>query len=236
MHFGSSTNSVPSRSMAKSGCEYWQLASPCRTSWRARVFIPKRPMCPLRPGGTWPAKQSGLATASRGSSPAGLPRPARSPSAERTRPLIAQRFPLVEARRAQKPLEKGGVVGKIVLVANDSSQALAAAQRWDGTDRTSCRMVATVCSPERLLVNGIRMSASDRRATRAAETRIRTEGAGSAPLSTPSQSSGLRNSATCSRTASSSAVRGNGAGSGREPRMGCTDSTSMAADQWSAFR
>lgn len=42
-------------------------------------------------------------------------------------PLVAQRFPLVEARRAQELLEKGGVVGKIVLVANDSSQTLGAA-------------------------------------------------------------------------------------------------------------
>jgi NADPH2:quinone reductase len=32
-------------------------------------------------------------------------------------PLVAQRFPLVEARRAQELLEKGGVIGKIVLVA-----------------------------------------------------------------------------------------------------------------------
>jgi NADPH2:quinone reductase len=33
------------------------------------------------------------------------------------RPLIAQRFPFVEARRAQELLAKGGVIGKIVLVA-----------------------------------------------------------------------------------------------------------------------
>src|SRR5262245_44235943 len=31
-------------------------------------------------------------------------------------PLIAQRFPLTEARRAQELLERGGVIGKIVLV------------------------------------------------------------------------------------------------------------------------
>jgi NADPH2:quinone reductase len=31
-------------------------------------------------------------------------------------PLIAQRFPLAEARRAQELLAKGGVIGKIVLV------------------------------------------------------------------------------------------------------------------------
>jgi hypothetical protein len=32
------------------------------------------------------------------------------------RPLIARRFPLAEAARAQELLEKGGVIGKIVLV------------------------------------------------------------------------------------------------------------------------
>jgi NADPH2:quinone reductase len=36
-------------------------------------------------------------------------------------PLIAQRFPLVEARQAQELLGKGGVVGKIVLVAGATS-------------------------------------------------------------------------------------------------------------------
>jgi NADPH2:quinone reductase len=36
-------------------------------------------------------------------------------------PLIAQRFPLAEAGRAQELLEKGGVTGKIVLVLNGSS-------------------------------------------------------------------------------------------------------------------
>ena len=34
------------------------------------------------------------------------------------KPLIAQRFPLAEARRAQELLGKGGVIGKIVLVAD----------------------------------------------------------------------------------------------------------------------
>jgi len=37
------------------------------------------------------------------------------------KPLIAQRFPLAEARRAQEMLGKGGVIGKIVLVRNESS-------------------------------------------------------------------------------------------------------------------
>ena len=34
------------------------------------------------------------------------------------KPLIAQRFPLAEARHAQELLAKGGVTGKIVLVLN----------------------------------------------------------------------------------------------------------------------
>ncbi|HEU4764971.1 MAG TPA: zinc-binding dehydrogenase, partial [Candidatus Eisenbacteria bacterium] len=35
---------------------------------------------------------------------------------KKIQPIIAQRFPLAEARRAQELLEKGGVTGKIVLV------------------------------------------------------------------------------------------------------------------------
>lgn len=35
---------------------------------------------------------------------------------QKIKPLIAQRFPLAEARRAQEVLGKGGVIGKIVLV------------------------------------------------------------------------------------------------------------------------
>ncbi len=35
---------------------------------------------------------------------------------KRIKSLIAQRFPLVEARRAQEWLGKGGVIGKIVLL------------------------------------------------------------------------------------------------------------------------
>jgi NADPH2:quinone reductase len=38
-------------------------------------------------------------------------------------PLIARRFPLVEARQAQEVLGKGGVTGKIVLVCNGSLEA-----------------------------------------------------------------------------------------------------------------
>ena len=43
------------------------------------------------------------------------------------KPLIAQRFLLAEARRAQELLEKGGVIGKIVLVRNGSSPGSGAA-------------------------------------------------------------------------------------------------------------
>jgi NADPH2:quinone reductase len=39
----------------------------------------------------------------------------------RIKPLIAQRFPLAEARRAQELLARGGVVGKIVLLCNRPS-------------------------------------------------------------------------------------------------------------------
>jgi NADPH:quinone reductase len=40
---------------------------------------------------------------------------------QKLKPLIAQRFPLAEARRAQELLGKGGVIGKIVLVRNGFS-------------------------------------------------------------------------------------------------------------------
>jgi hypothetical protein len=40
---------------------------------------------------------------------------------KKIKPLIAQRFPLAEASRAQEMLGKGGVIGKIVLVPNGSS-------------------------------------------------------------------------------------------------------------------
>ena len=40
---------------------------------------------------------------------------------KKIKPLIAQRFPLPEARHAQELLGKGGVTGKIVLVRNGSS-------------------------------------------------------------------------------------------------------------------
>lgn len=35
---------------------------------------------------------------------------------QQVKPLIAQRFPLAEARQAHELLGKGGVIGKIVLV------------------------------------------------------------------------------------------------------------------------
>ena len=35
------------------------------------------------------------------------------------KPLVAQRFPLAEARKAQELLGKGGVTGKFVLVCNE---------------------------------------------------------------------------------------------------------------------
>ena len=40
---------------------------------------------------------------------------------QKIKPLIAQRFPLAEARQAQELLAKGGVIGKIVLACNGSS-------------------------------------------------------------------------------------------------------------------
>ena len=43
------------------------------------------------------------------------------------KPVIARRYPLVEARQAQESLAKGGVVGKIVLVTGGSPPTLGAA-------------------------------------------------------------------------------------------------------------
>jgi NADPH2:quinone reductase len=40
---------------------------------------------------------------------------------QKIQPLVAQRFPLSEARRAQELLGKGGVIGKIVLVGKGAS-------------------------------------------------------------------------------------------------------------------
>ncbi len=46
---------------------------------------------------------------------------------QKIKPVIAQRFPLAEARQAQELLGKRGVVGKIVLVCNGSSRESGAA-------------------------------------------------------------------------------------------------------------
>ncbi|HET6203824.1 MAG TPA: medium chain dehydrogenase/reductase family protein [Planctomycetota bacterium] len=48
---------------------------------------------------------------------------------KKIKPLIAQRFPLAEARRAHELLGKGGVTGKVVLVCNGSSLDSGAAQQ-----------------------------------------------------------------------------------------------------------
>jgi NADPH2:quinone reductase len=45
---------------------------------------------------------------------------------QKIKPLIAQRFPLAEARQAQELLEKGGVTGKLVLVLNGLSHGAGA--------------------------------------------------------------------------------------------------------------
>jgi hypothetical protein len=42
--------------------------------------------------------------------------PVRPPQTQKIKPLIAYRFPLVEARHAHELLGKEGVTGKIVLV------------------------------------------------------------------------------------------------------------------------
>ncbi|HEX6821900.1 MAG TPA: zinc-binding dehydrogenase [Candidatus Sulfotelmatobacter sp.] len=42
---------------------------------------------------------------------------------QKIKPIVAQRFPLSEARRAQELLGEGGVIGKIVLVPDGSSLA-----------------------------------------------------------------------------------------------------------------
>lgn len=54
---------------------------------------------------------------------------------QKIKPLIAQRFPLVEARQAQELLGKGGVIGKIVLVLNGSSLESGAALQRHGNGR-----------------------------------------------------------------------------------------------------
>jgi NADPH:quinone reductase-like Zn-dependent oxidoreductase len=46
---------------------------------------------------------------------------------EQIRPIVAQRFPIAEARQAQEHLAKGGVTGKVVLVSGEVSHAASAA-------------------------------------------------------------------------------------------------------------
>ena len=58
---------------------------------------------------------------------------------QRIKPLIAQRFPLSQARQAQEMLGKGGVIGKIVLVPDGSSPESGAAQHLDAGNRASRR-------------------------------------------------------------------------------------------------
>ena len=41
---------------------------------------------------------------------------------QKIKPVIAQQFPLAQAREAQELLGKGGVIGKIVLVSNAPSR------------------------------------------------------------------------------------------------------------------
>src|SRR6185369_4081123 len=56
------------------------------------------------------------------------------------KPLIAQRFPLAEARHAHELLGEGGVLGKIVLLPNGSSlESGAAYQRHAADDASRCR-------------------------------------------------------------------------------------------------
>jgi len=43
---------------------------------------------------------------------------------KKIKPIIAQRFPLAEARQAHELLGKGGVVGKIVLVPNGAPRGM----------------------------------------------------------------------------------------------------------------
>jgi NADPH2:quinone reductase len=58
---------------------------------------------------------------------------------QKIKPIVAQRFPLAEARQAQELLGKGGVIGKIVLVSSGSSLESGAAQQQHVADRASHR-------------------------------------------------------------------------------------------------
>jgi NADPH:quinone reductase len=56
---------------------------------------------------------------------------------KKIKPLVAQRFPIAEARRAHELLGKGGVTGKIVLVRNGASLESAAAVGGSGEAQRS---------------------------------------------------------------------------------------------------
>ena len=58
---------------------------------------------------------------------------------KKIKPIIAQRFPLAEARQAQELLAKGGVTGKIVLVLDGSSLESGAAQQRHAADNAPRR-------------------------------------------------------------------------------------------------
>jgi len=58
---------------------------------------------------------------------------------QKIKPLIAQLFPLAEARKAHELLGKGGVTGKIVLVHDGSSLESGAATRWRSCGRPAGR-------------------------------------------------------------------------------------------------
>ena len=65
---------------------------------------------------------------------------------EKIKPLIAHRFPFAEARRTHEMLAKGGVIGKIVLVANRECQQQGSAMR---------QAELAACSSETVQVNSI---------------------------------------------------------------------------------
>lgn len=58
---------------------------------------------------------------------------------QKIKPLIAQLFPLAEARKAHELLGKGGITGKIVLVHNGSSLESGAAEQRHPADAASRR-------------------------------------------------------------------------------------------------
>ena len=61
---------------------------------------------------------------------------------QKIKPLIAQRFPLTEARQAHELLGKGGITGKIVLVRSDPG--LNQQRRSNGLQRTALQKSGNV--------------------------------------------------------------------------------------------